>query len=90
MADYTYLVLCKHEGNDKPFLFEAPTQIFPDTEVLVETKRGNSHATVIGSQFTERDSDLYKMLIELAGAKLPLKRVLGKFMYTEYQYEKEA
>ena len=86
---YMYLVLCKHEGCEKPYLFEAPTQVFPDTEVLVETRKGKSVAKVIGSQFVDRDSELCKMLIELAGAKLPLKRVLGKYTFTEFNYPKE-
>lgn len=90
MENYTYLVLCKFKGCNKAYVFEAPSYIFPDTEVLVDTKHGEKHATVIGSQYVERDSELHKMLIAASGATLPLKHVLGKYNYTEFEYEKEA
>ena len=91
MSNYVRLVACRHDGNDKPYLFEAPADSYIEdgTEVLVETRRGNQRATVIGSQFAEVGSDMYNFLLEVSGAKLPLKHVLGKFTFTEYKY-KEA
>lgn len=87
---YTYLVVCKHDENGKAFLFEAPSYIEPNTEVMVETQRGKTHAVVIGSQFAEIGSELYNLFIATLGAKLPLKHVLGKYLYTEFEYKKEA
>lgn len=90
MEKYIYMVACKFEGSSKAYLFEAPTYIFPDTEVLVDTRHGASRAKVMGSQYVEIDSDMYKLLLAISGATMPLKRVIGKYDYTEFEYRKEA
>lgn len=85
--EYMTLVLAKHTGNDKIYLFAAPRgAYFEDGQrIIVETKLGNSGAVVVSSESYETiDSKLAKMLIAATGATLPLKKVIGKVVPIEW------
>ena len=93
MADYIDLVACKHMNNDRSFLFKAPkfSYLSKGDKVIVETKRGNAEATVEASYTTDfnNDTELLELIIALSGAELPLKKVLKKITYREFDYMEE-
>lgn len=88
---YEDLIVCKFDGCDKPYLFRATpwSNIKAGDEVLVETRHGNKHATALGRELFEVGSERYEFIIEASGATLPLKRVLGYYKYTEFDYKEE-
>ena len=88
---YEDLVVCKFEGNNRPYLFRATpwSGINVGDEVLVDTRKGKAHATVLGRELFEVGSDRHQFIIEAAGATLPLKRVLGVYKYTELNYKED-
>ncbi len=90
--EYMTLVLAKHTGNDKVYLFMAPTgAYFEDGQrIIVETKLGNSGAVVVGSDsYNTIDSKITQMLIAATGATLPLKKVVGKVVPIEWPEDEE-
>lgn len=90
--EFITLVLAKHAGNDKAYLFVAPRgAYFEDGQrIIVETKLGNSGATVVKSESYETiDSKIAQMLIAATGATLPLKRVIGKVVPIEWPEDEE-
>ena len=91
--EYMTLVLAKHDNNNMVYLFRAPRgAYFEDGQrIIVETKRGNSDATVVKSESYETiDSKIAQMLIAATGATLPLKKVIGKVIPIEWPEDKEA
>lgn len=92
MADYIDLVACKHMNNDRSFLFKAPKFSYLDKgdKVMVETKHGNAEATVEASYTIDpEDNDLMKLILSLNGAELPLKKVLKKIKYIDFEYKED-
>ena len=92
MANYIDLVACKHANNDKVFLFRAPrfSYLNKGDMVIVETKNGESEATVEASRTVDlHDNDFVEFICCLSGAELPLKRVLKKVTYREFDYMEE-
>ena len=90
--EYMTLVLAKHTGNDKVYLFMAPAgAYFEDGQrIIVETKLGNSGAVVVSSDsYNTIDSKITQMLIAATGATLPLKRVIGKVVPIEWPEDEE-
>ena len=92
MSNYIDLVACKHANNDKVFLFQAPcfSHLVEGDKVIVETRYGNAEAEVIRSYVVGTDDDeLIDMFIALSGAKKPIRKVLKKIIYKEYEYKEE-
>lgn len=92
MVDYIDLVACKHMNNDKAFLFHAPkfTHLDKGDKVIVETKKGNAEATVEASYTIDPDdNDLMELILSLSGAELPLKKVLKKIKYIDFEYKED-
>ena len=92
MADFIDLVGCKHSNNDKVYLFYAPkfTHLDKGDKVIVETKKGNAEATVEASYTIDPDyNDLMELILSLSGAELPLKKVLKKIKYIDFEYKED-
>lgn len=92
MADYIDLVACKHMNNDRVFLFRAPqfTHLDKGDKVIVETKHGNAEATVEASYTVDPDdNDLMELILSLSGAELPLRKVLKKIKYIDFEYKED-
>lgn len=83
------LVLCKHEGVDKVYLFRAPAFSYVGDDVIVETERGEQPAKVVETYSIDTDSKAYRFIVEAAGAYEPLKRVLKEVSYRTLKYEEE-
>ena len=84
------LVLVTIGENKKPYLFEAPrTYYFKEGDsVIVDTVKGIQCADVIAATICTADSSSeFDMIVKLAGATLPLKRVIGKVDVIEYEGE---
>lgn len=88
---YVDLVLCKHPNNDGLFLFYAPawSRLKKGGQVIVNTQKGESLAIVQDCVTVDNETNEYKFIVELANAKLPLKKVLSKVVYDKFEYEEE-
>lgn len=88
---YIELVVCKHPNCDRKFLFYAPawTGLDKGNEVIVDTKNGEKTAIVMTKADVEKNSEEYRFILELAGATLPLRRVLKVVRYKEIRYEED-
>lgn len=78
MKKYIHCVFVRHKRQDKTFLFSVDRleQLKNGTEVLCETKYGESDGICVGNSFTISESAL-KSIAENIGAYLPLKNVVG-------------
>lgn len=92
MNEYIDFVICKHMDNDRTFLFQAPAYsgLNKGDVVLVDTKHGKCFAEVLQKTLVEKGSDLHDFFIEATHATLPLRKVLGKFTYSEFKYNDDA
>lgn len=94
MNDYVTFVVCRHDRNDRNFLFYAPafTALEKGDKVLVETWKGEQIATVVTSCCTALSgSDVEQTLRTLCGAEgKELKRVVGKFVVRKFDYGDET
>ena len=87
---YVDLVLCKHDGDPKPYLFYAPAfEHLKDKEVIVETKHGLAKAVVIDSISIDPTTDNFNFVLKLAGATKPLRKVVSIIRYHELNYNEE-
>lgn len=91
MNKYVQLVVCQHTGDQKKCLFYAPafTNIKIGEEVMVDTQFGEKKATVLAVCTTSSDDVEISMRV-LAGAEdKPLKRVIGKYEFTKFNYSED-
>lgn len=91
MNKYVQLVVCQHTGDQKKYLFYAPafTDIKIGEEVMVDTQFGEKKATVLAVCTTSSDDVEISMRV-LAGAEdKPLKRVIGKYEFTKFDYRED-
>jgi hypothetical protein len=88
--NYIDLVLCKHDGNDKPFLFRAPefSNLKTGARVIVDTKNGQDNVEVVHSVSVEPDEDGCIMLCKMAGVEnaMDLKKVIAEVKYHKLDY----
>lgn len=87
--NYIDVVLCRHSGINKPFLFRAPflCGLQAGDNVVVETHKGNSEAVVAAVEHVAIEDDRYGFYLLAAGGTHPLKKVLKKVVYEELIYE---
>lgn len=93
MTDFMDLVICNHQGNPKSFIFRAPawSNLKAGDKVIVETKKGESEATVVKSYTIDRiDKSAFDFILTASGVSLPLKRVLKKVTYKNFIYTDEG
>lgn len=83
------LVLCRHKGTNKPYLFQAPfcSGILKGDTVVVETAQGEDEVSVLAVDCEEVSGTKYDFMLMCAGAVHPLKRVVKKVTYQEMIYE---
>jgi len=89
---YIDLVACKHPNDNRAYLFKAPkfSNLKNGDKVIVETRLGEKEVEVVAKYTIGSDQDeLLSMIIALSGAEIPLKRVLKKITYREFEYEEE-
>ena len=74
------LILCNHMPNGKNYLFTAPfNYLSVGDKVIVDTINGEKIARVKGIlTVSNNDDPKIRFVMEAAGAKMPLKRVLYK------------
>lgn len=89
---YIDLVVCKHDGDNKPYLFAAPawSHLRKGDKVIVDTCHGNKAATVHAVCTTEQGSEAYVCLAVATGAREPLRKVIAKTVYADFYYPEEA
>lgn len=89
--DYLDLVVCKHDSSDHPFIFRAPacSYLKKGDRVIVETKHGEKMATVERCYTTDKVGEELDFILIASGATVPLRKVLKKVTYKEYEYEDE-
>ena len=88
---YVDLVVVRHNGSDtSPYLFLAPkfSHLSEGDMVEVETCKGKTAGTVLGSCTLTDDSEEYKCFALMAKMK-PFKKVLKVFKAKELVYEEE-
>ena len=85
------LALCRHNDNDKNYLFRMPKygNLNAGDKVVVETKKGEQEATVVASATVFDDEEDFNMILKASGATLPLKKVLKKVTLHDLYYEGE-
>lgn len=86
--DYVTVV---HESSLQPYLFIAPafSGLQKGDSVIVETSRGRQWAQVKAVTTINIEDDIAYFIIKSTGAKSPLKRVLQKVIYQDFEYEDE-
>lgn len=89
---YIDLVLCQHPNDNRNFLFVAPawSRLQRGDNVMVDTRNGKCLAIVQDTALVEKDSDLYIFIVTASKATLPLKKVISKIEYHEFEYEEES
>ena len=78
MTKYIHCVFVKHRACDRTFLFcvDEESQLQNGTEVLCETKYGETEGVCVGRSFMVSESAL-ESIVAGVGAYLPLKNVVG-------------
>ena len=86
MEEFYHLVFCKHIKSGKAFLFalDPVRNLHDGDKVLVDTRKGESQALVVGNSFCV-DSHAFKSIATAMGATLPLRKVIGKYVVEEKQ-----
>ena len=82
------LVLCKHPNDSGLYLFEAPAfaSMSDGDTVVVNTRRGETMAVVVGHASDYVGGEYYKMLVAATGAREPLMRVKARVDFYTYKY----
>lgn len=92
MNNNLVLVVLDEDKKKKPYLFECGANaLHKGDKVIVETCKGEKNGEVIYFAFRhyDIDADIYRMLLYLAGAEEPLKRVKAEYHLRELSYEEE-
>ena len=74
----------------KEYLFRTPKLECISVGDLV-TVEGSDDQAVVKScvRYIDDDSDEYEMIVRAAGASLPLKKVLSRYIETKFEYDEE-
>ena len=88
MSSYIDLVLVKHQGSDKKYLFQAPSWSYLDAgdKVIVDNSN-NEPAEVVACHTLDGNSQEFNFICEVAGATLPLKKVIAKVRLSTFDYK---
>lgn len=83
------VVVCKHENDNRPFLFQAPawSHLENGDSVIVDTRNGERRATVQAVCTVETGTEAWICLVMAAKATLPLRKVIGKIRVDKFAYE---
>ena len=85
------LALCRHNNSGQGYLFQMPKyeNLKEGDRVIVDTQKGEQEAVIVESATVCEDDSEIQMIIKAAGATLPLRRVLRKIVYKEFEYEED-
>ena len=88
---YIDIVLCRHPYGSKTFLFQAPawSGLTQGDDVIVDTINGTQPAQVAHVYTVEQDSKIEDFVICASGAYKPLKRILKRVIYRDFDYPEE-
>ncbi len=88
MNSFIDLVVCKHKGDDKGYLFFAPafSGLEEADNVIVDTKNGYKEAVVQCVTTEQLGSNGYNFILRASNAYAPLRRVISKVTYREMVY----
>ena len=91
MSEYIDLVIAKHDGDARKFLFVAPafSHLKKADDIVCETEKGASRATVIASVTVRKNGSEYDFIKDLTGAYEPLKKVMAKVAYIKFEWEED-
>ena len=93
MAEYIDLVICKHEDDSygRQMLCCAPAWAILESgdHVLVEGIDRAYEVIVVNKLTVDPTSDIYQFILDAANFKTPLKRLLKKIEYREFEYEED-
>lgn len=90
--DFITLLLIRHGGDKKLYLFEAPPfeHIVPGDIVMLDTQRGPQLGVVKGIVAScHKDADAIPALMMATGATAPLRRALGRVTMEKFTYPDE-
>ena len=86
---YIDVVAVKFSKEGKAYLFRAPGcthAVHEGAKVKVETSKGEDYGEVVAKVFMDEGGENLRFAAAVAGATLPLKRVLGVVTYHEITY----
>lgn len=86
------IVIVKHENCGTKYVFEVPENesLKAGDLVLVENKKGKVLATCMCDSFAIKcDTPEFDAIVKGFGVTQPLKKIIGKFDYTEFKIEDE-
>lgn len=88
--EYVDLVSCDIGGRH-PYLFIAPsfTRLKEGDEVIVDTSLGKIRAKVVAVITIQYEGSGYDFIVKATNATLPLKKVLQKVIYSDFEYDEE-
>ncbi len=91
MVDYVDVVVCKHDGDNKPYLFEAPawSGLENADKVLVDTCNGERSAVVQSVCTIRPGTEAWVCLLMAARATQPLRKVIGKIQLVKFDYSED-
>lgn len=90
---YIDVVAVKFSKEGKTYLFRAPawtSAIHEGSQVKVETSKGEDYGEVVAKDVCDENGNDLQFVAAVAGATLPLKRVLGVVTYNEIYYPEQA
>ena len=88
---YIDFVVCRHLVDPKRYLYIAPAWSYldEDDEVVVDIDGEEKHAVVIDSKTVEVNSDWYNFVLNVAGAQIPMHKIIKKLVYRDLIYKEE-
>lgn len=92
MSKYMDLVVVRTQRDDRDWLCVAPvwSGLKEDDEVICERDGGVIPALVRKVITIDADAEVMEVILYLAKAEMPLKRVVSKVEYREFTYKEES
>lgn len=93
MSKYIDLVVVRHPNDDRDFVYQAPSwsDLKEDDEVVCEAEGMPLYGLVKKTCHADFDfhADEISVILYLAKAEMPLKRILSKVTYKEFEYSED-
>ena len=86
---YIDCVVVKYEDSPKKYLFQAPAFSYLQADQIVTVDSEDDVAKVVSTITLDVDSESFKFIVDALGAKLPLKKVTGQYIYKEFEYKED-
>lgn len=89
--DDCQIVACSHNGANGLYLFEAPidAKLEKGDEVLAENRKGGKQVVKVwySIKASEITDEAMQLIFNLANARLPLCKILGKYYFEPFEQE---